>query len=79
MEQRIQHRALLGLPPAIELENFVMDGRGHLEKREFFCYKCGNPMMLVGNDLYKCEACGVEYNRKLYDFDFNYREFRSNL
>jgi tRNA(Ile2) C34 agmatinyltransferase TiaS len=45
---------------------------GHLEKREFYCYKCGNKMESNGGSLFVCRTCGVEYNRQPFDYEVRY-------
>lgn len=42
------------------LINFVNNNMGHWEKHEFFCFKCGKPIMMSEN-IYKCTECGTEY------------------
>lgn len=44
------------------LKYFVENNLGHLEKHEFFCYKCGRKMENI-NGIYKCAECGTEYKR----------------
>ena len=45
------------------LIDFVRNNRGHWEKQEFFCYKCGK-LMTNENGKYVCKDCGTEYNHK---------------
>lgn len=72
MEQRRSNRMKLGLGPAPFLEDFVRMKLGHLEKREFYCYKCGNLMESNGISYFVCRTCGTEYNRQPYDFEVRY-------
>ena len=43
------------------LKLFVENNLGHWEKHEFYCYKCGKPMINVDGK-YKCGGCEVIYN-----------------
>ena len=43
-----------------KLESFVAEEKGHWEKNEFFCYKCGRPMTLSANGA-SCKYCNVTY------------------
>lgn len=72
IEQRLNNRMKLGLGPAPFLEDFIRMKLGHLEKREFYCYKCGNKMENNGTSLFVCRACGTEYNRQPYDYEARY-------
>ena len=42
------------------LNKFVQNDLGHWERREFYCYNCGESMVQEG-DLYKCDKCNIEY------------------
>ena len=75
-QQRINHRRELGLPRSLYLERMINEQRGHLEKPKYFCSKCGEEMQLAGDNLYKCPLCGIEYDRKKYDF-MDYRTMRT--
>ena len=70
--QRINNRLKLGLGPAPYLQDFINMKMGHLEKREFYCYKCGNKMESNGGSLFVCRTCGVEYNRQPFDYEVRY-------
>ena len=72
MEQRLNNRRNLGLGPAPFLEDFIRMRLGHLEKREFYCHKCGNLMENNGTSLFVCRTCRTEYNRKHYDYEARY-------
>lgn len=72
IEQRINNRIRLGLGPAPYLEDFVRMKKGHLEKDEFYCYKCGGIMRNSGDRIFTCPTCGVVYNRKPYDYEVKY-------
>lgn len=72
MEQRLNNRMKLGLGSAPFLENFVRMKLGHLEKREFYCFKCGSLMESNGPSRFVCRTCGIEYNRQPYDYEVRY-------
>ena len=72
VEKRIYNRKMLGLGPAPSLEDFVKMKKGHLEKDEFYCYKCGSITHNQGDRVFICPTCGVEYNRKPYDYVVRY-------
>ena len=76
--QRINNRQKLGLGPAPYLQDFVNLKLGHLEKREFYCYKCGEKMDSNGGSLFVCRICGVEYNRQPYDYEVRYAPSNSS-
>lgn len=76
--QRIKNRQKLGIGPAPYLQDFVNLKLGHLEKREFYCYKCGDKMDNNGGSLFVCRNCGVEYNRQSYDYEVRYAPSNNN-
>jgi len=52
------------IPPKLveAIENKI----GHLEKAEYFCYKCGQLMIEYSPTLYKCSDCDIEYDLSKY-------------
>ena len=60
---RISHLQMTGGTISKWLIDFVRNNRGHWEKQEFFCYKCGK-LMTNENGKYVCKDCGTEYNHK---------------
>lgn len=49
------------------LQNLLINNKsGHLEKAEYFCYKCGQWMMEYSKNLYKCNDCHVTYDISRY-------------
>lgn len=67
--QRIANNKELGIQTNPYLIDFYKRKLGHLEKREFYCWKCGGPMSHIGESVYECPRCGVRYDRKKYDFE----------
>lgn len=66
--QRIANNNEIGIPTNPYLIDFYNRNLGHLEKREFYCWKCGSPMRRIGETLYDCPTCGVGYERKYFDY-----------
>lgn len=45
-----------------ELIRNVENRNGHLEKKEYYCYKCSDMMTEISKDKYKCNTCNVTYD-----------------
>lgn len=45
-----------------ELIENVKQEKGHLEKAEYYCYKCKGMMVEISTNIYKCNRCFVEYD-----------------
>jgi len=45
-----------------ELIENVEKQNGHLEKREYYCYKCSGMMTEISKDKYKCFKCDITYD-----------------
>lgn len=60
---RISHLEMTGGSISPWLIDFVRNKKGHWEKQEYFCYKCGK-LMTNENGKYVCKDCGTEYNHK---------------
>jgi cold shock CspA family protein len=45
-----------------ELIDNVSNQNGHLEKKEYYCYKCSDMMHEISGDTYKCFKCDVKYD-----------------
>ena len=50
----------------LRLEQLVANNEGHLEKAEYFCYKCGQVMVEHANKKFKCRDCNIDYNLSKY-------------
>lgn len=68
-QHRIDNCKEVGVPANPYFVDFIINNRGHLEKREFYCWKCGKLTTPIGDSVYKCAICGVRYYRKYYDFE----------
>lgn len=52
-------------------DNFVKcvnEKLGHLERAEYFCYKCKSEMTEISNDIFQCLNCNVKYDTTKYKF-----------
>lgn len=68
-EQRLSHCREIGITPNSYFYDFINHHLGHLEKREFYCYKCGGITHETDDNVFECSKCGVKYKRKMYDFE----------
>ena len=50
------------------LRRCVSEKLGHLERGEYFCYKCKNAMDETGVDIFHCSNCNVTYDTTKYKF-----------
>lgn len=41
---------------------------GHLERAEYFCYKCRGEMIETSSDVFQCSECNVKYDTTKYNF-----------
>lgn len=46
----------------------VNEKLGHLERAEYFCYKCKSEMAEISNDIFQCSNCNVKYDTTKYKF-----------
>ncbi len=46
----------------------VNEKLGHLERAEYFCYKCKSEMTEISNDIFQCSNCNVKYDTTKYKF-----------
>ena len=60
---RISHLKMTGGSISKWLIDFVRNKKGHWEKQEYFCYKCGKPMTNEEGK-YVCKDCGTEYKHQ---------------
>lgn len=52
-----------------DLRSKIENNLGHLEKREHFCYQCGNQMVTEGGEEYECKVCYYEVDLSKYKFN----------
>jgi cold shock CspA family protein len=48
------------------LKKLIIEKAGHLEKAEYFCYRCGQLMIEYSDTLYKCKDCNIKYDLEPY-------------
>jgi cold shock CspA family protein len=60
-----------------QLIQCVNNKLGHLERAEYFCYKCGNDMDEKSEDSFKCKTCDVEYDTSKYRFKRPHKHLRN--
>lgn len=46
----------------------VNEKLGHLERAEYFCYKCKSEMTEISNDIFQCSNCNVKYDTTKFKF-----------
>ena len=63
-KRRLDNLKLVGGYIHPELIKNVEEENGHLEKAEYYCYKCKGMMTEINEKQYKCDSCNVSY-----DFD----------
>jgi len=69
MERRLSNLKLTGGYVHENLIKSVNEKAGHLEKAEYFCYKCKSEMLEVRSDLFQCYKCNVKYDTAQYKFN----------
>jgi hypothetical protein len=60
---------LVGKPISSDLRYKIENKVGHLDKREHFCYKCGNQLVNEGGEDYECKICLYEVDLTKYKFN----------
>lgn len=50
------------------LRNCVNEKLGHLERGEYFCYKCRAKMNEISSEIFQCPNCNVKYDTTKYKF-----------
>lgn len=72
--KRIADRQTLQLGKSPTLEHLYVNKMGHLEKSEYYCWKCARPIMSNdGGRTYVCEACDVKYDISYLNIDRTYK------
>lgn len=62
---RIAHLTKTGGEISEWLKGFVNSDKGHWEKDEYYCYKCGE-MAVVENELLRCPSCQIAIKTPVY-------------
>jgi len=68
LERRLANLKLTGGYIHENLIKCVSEKLGHLERGEYFCYKCKAEMTEVDNDIFQCSNCNVKYDTTKYKF-----------
>jgi len=76
LEKRLNNLRLTDIPDTSLKQRIIDDltykvenKLGHLERAEYFCYKCKTEMTEVSNDIFQCSNCNVKYNTTKYKFN----------
>ena len=68
LERRLSNLKLTGGYIHDNLVKCVNEKLGHLERGEYFCYKCRSEMAEISNDIFQCLVCNVEYDTTKFNF-----------
>lgn len=68
LERRLSNLKLTGGYIHDNLVKCVNEKLGHLERAEYFCYKCKSEMTEISNDIFQCSNCNVKYDTTKYKF-----------
>lgn len=68
LERRLANLNLTGGYIHDNLRKCVNEKLGHLERAEYFCYKCKAEMTEASNDVFQCPNCDVKYDTIKYKF-----------
>ncbi len=55
----------------------VNEKLGHLERAEYFCYKCKDEMQEISTDIFVCNTCNVKYDTVKYKIKRPHRHLRT--
>lgn len=72
-ERRKNNLLKNNLPVHLDLKYKIDNNLGHLEKAEYFCYKCGQWMQELSDTSYQCRDCNVNYDLSKYHYLKNIR------
>ncbi len=68
LERRLSNLKLTGGYIHDNLVKCVNEKLGHLERGEYFCYKCKSEMTETSDDIFQCSNCNVKYDTTKYKF-----------
>ncbi len=68
LERRLSNLKLTGGYIHDNLVRCVNEKLGHLERAEYFCYKCKSEMTEISNEIFQCSKCNVKYDTTKYKF-----------
>lgn len=78
LERRLSNLKLTGGYIHDNLVICVNEKLGHLERGEYFCYKCKSEMTEISNDIFQCSNCNVKYDTTKYKFKRPHLHLRKN-
>ena len=68
LERRLSNLKLTGGYIHDNLVKCVNEKLGHLERGEYYCYKCKSEMTEISSDIFQCSNCNVKYDTTKYKF-----------
>jgi ''Cold-shock'' DNA-binding domain. len=68
LQRRLENLQLNGGYIHHNLIRCVEEKLGHLERAEYFCYKCRSEMEEISSNVFRCSPCNVQYNTAEYRF-----------
>src|SRR5690606_38892599 len=60
------------------LRNAVENKFGHLERAEHYCYQCGELMDELGDDVFNCQSCSIQYEVSINNFKRPHRHLKQS-
>jgi cold shock CspA family protein len=78
LERRLTNLKLTGGYIHENLIKCVTHKLGHLERAEYFCYKCNDEMIEIDDDIFQCRKCDVKYDTNKYKFKRPHLHLKSN-
>ena len=82
LNRRLNNLILTGGFVHENLKIAVDEKLGHLERGDYFCYKCGENMTEENVDVFFCPNCNIKYDTIKYKFKRPYRHLpkkKSNI
>jgi cold shock CspA family protein len=76
LERRLSNLELTGGYIHDNLRKSVNEKLGHLERGEYFCYKCQAEMTEVSAEVFQCSNCQVKYETTKYKFKRPHKHLR---
>jgi hypothetical protein len=68
-KRRMDNLITVGKSVPSDLRYKIENDLGHLEKREHYCYRCGNQLVHEGGEIYECKVCLHEVDLSKYKFN----------
>ncbi len=77
LKRRLENLKLNGGYIHGNLIKCVEEKLGHLERAQYFCYKCVEPMQETSHDVFECSKCNVKYDTTKYNFERPHRHYNN--